>query len=67
MSDLVLVDGEDGAMVGAGDLAVVGVGAGSAALLLPVPLLDLFVETDAVPAGGASLASIFRAGGVRGC
>ena len=47
VSDLLLVDGVGDAVVGAGAAAVAGVGAGSAAFVLPEPLLDPLVDTDA--------------------
>ena len=53
MRDLVLVDGVGEAVVGAGGAAVAGVGAGSAAFVLPEPLIDPLVDADGDPAGGA--------------
>jgi hypothetical protein len=59
--DLVLVDGVVDAVVAAADLAVAGVGSGTAAVLLPEPLADLFGDADADPADGAG--ALERVGG----
>ena len=61
-ADLVLVHGVGDAMVGAADLAVAGVGAGTAAVFLPEPLAGLFGDGDADPAGCAGSLERVRGG-----
>jgi hypothetical protein len=58
--DDVFVDGPGDAVVGAGDLAVAGVGPGPASLFLPVGLLD---RLDHVEADPATCAGTFQGGG----